>query len=100
MAKTKEARSSVDVQERDLALLRSLFESRIMTTAHVAAVHFDGKKEAAKKRLQKLKAAGFIGERARRAYEPSLLFLAAPALSLLRQRGILSEYPEIALPAI
>jgi len=48
-------------------------DPRIMTSAHVAALYFAGKKEAAKKRLQKLKAAGFVvnenaGERTRPFY--------------------------------
>jgi len=43
---------SIDLQERDFALLRGLFESRVMTAAHIASLYFDGKKEAAKKRLQ------------------------------------------------
>jgi len=45
------------LQSRDFDLLHGLFESRIMTTAHIATMYFDGKREAAKKRLQKLKAA-------------------------------------------
>lgn len=91
---------SVSLQERDLALFRSLFESRVMTTAHVAALHFDEKKEAAKKRLQRLKAAGFITERRRKAYEPSVLFLTRKAFKLLRELGILADYPRLALPTL
>jgi ribosome biogenesis protein Tsr3 len=64
---------SIDLRERDLELLRGLFESRIMTAAHIATLYFDDKKEATKKRLQKLKAAGLIRERRRRAYEPAVL---------------------------
>lgn len=86
---------SVDLQSRDLALLRGLFESRVMTSAHVAAIYFSGKKEAAKKRLQKLKTAGLIGERVRRVYEPSVLYLTRKAFAFLRERGVLSEYPQL-----
>ncbi|MFH0957633.1 MAG: replication-relaxation family protein [Pseudomonadota bacterium] len=82
-------------QNRDLAILRGLFESRIMTSIHLAALYFDGRKEAAKKRLQKLKAAGLIGERKRRVYEPSVLFLTRKALTFLREQGVLSEYPQL-----
>jgi len=56
---------ALQLQDRDLALLRGLFESRVMTNDHAAALYFDGKSEAAKKRLQKLKAAGFRKERGR-----------------------------------
>jgi len=50
----------ISLQDRDLALLRGLFESRVMTNNHAAALYFDGKGEAAKKRLQKIKADGLI----------------------------------------
>jgi hypothetical protein len=85
----------VQIQKRDLALLISLFESRLMSSAHVAALHFDGKKEAAKKRLQKLKGAGLLGERPRRASEPAVHFLTAKAFALLRTHGVLNKYPKL-----
>jgi len=85
----------VEIQERDFSILRGLFESRIMTSAHIATLHFDGKPEAAKKRLQKLKAAGLLGERKRRPYEPSVLFLTRQALALLDAQGVLAEYPRL-----
>ncbi len=75
MSGPKSVTDSVNLQERDLALFRNLFESRVMTAAHVSVLHFDGKAEATKKRLQRLKAAGFITERRRKAYEPAVLFL-------------------------
>jgi hypothetical protein len=87
--------SSLDLQPRDLALLRGLFECRIMTAAHVAALHFDDKREYAKKRLQKLKAAGLIGERKRRVNEPSVLFLTRKAFLLLSRDGHLSGFPQL-----
>jgi hypothetical protein len=70
---------SLQLQERDLALLRGLFECRVMTKEHATALYFDGKGEAAKKRLQKIKAAGLITERPRRAFEPSVLSLTVKA---------------------
>jgi len=82
-------------QPRDLALLRDLFESRVMTSAHVAALHFAGSREAAKKRLQKLKTAGFVTERTRRPTEPAALFLTAKAFAHLREHGVLAEYPTL-----
>ena len=56
----------LDLQQRDFEVLCGLFESRVMAAGHIAALYFDGKREAAKKRLQKLKAAGLISERKRR----------------------------------
>lgn len=96
MSATNAKFDSMKIQDRDLALLRNLFESRVMTAGHVATLHFDGKKEAAKKRLQKLKAARLIGERTQRVNEPSVLFLTRQAFTLLESEGILKEYPPIA----
>lgn len=87
--------SDFKVQERDISILRGLFESRIMTLSHIAELFFAGRKEAAKKRLQKLKAAGLIGERARRVYEPSVLYLTRRAFALLQENGTLAEYPAL-----
>jgi len=81
----------IQLQERDLLLLRGLFESRVMTLAHATSIFFDGHAEAAKKRLQKLKAARLIGERRRRVWEPSVLFLSIDGFGLLRDRGILAD---------
>lgn len=100
MSALKQPRNSFNLQERDLALLRDLFESRIMTAAHTAALFFDGKREATKKRLQKLKAAGLIGERARRVYEPAILFLTDQGIKLLKERGMLTDYPALSMPAL
>ena len=66
-----------------------------MTIAHITALHFHGKKEAAKKRLQKLKTAGLIGERKRRVNEPSVLFLTRKCFGLLNEQGLLSEFPKL-----
>jgi hypothetical protein len=66
-----------------------------MTSSHIATLHFEGKREYTKKRLQKLKAAGFIVERKRNANEPSVLFLTRKAFTLLKNDGHLSEYPAL-----
>jgi hypothetical protein len=87
--------NAISFQHRDLSLLRDLFESRVMTSAHAAALHFGGSRDAAKKRLQKLKAAGYIGERPRCSTEPSVLFLTAKAFSHLRAEGVLTQYPAL-----
>src|ERR1017187_4668266 len=95
MGTLKQPKNSFSLQERDLALLKSLFESRVMTAGHVARLYFDGKREATKKRLQKLKAEGLVTERSRRAFEPSLLFLAPKGLAVLKERGVLLEFPSL-----
>lgn len=92
---------SLALQDRDFALLRGLFESRVMTAEHIAPQFFDGSREAAKKRLQKLKGAGLITARARRSMnEPVVLFLTRKALTVLQDKGILSEYPSLSLTTL
>jgi hypothetical protein len=86
-------RNNIQIQPRDLALLRGLFESRVMTASHISTLYFEGKCEYAKKRLQKLKAAGFIGERKRNVNEPSVLFLTRKGFAHLKSEGQLSEFP-------
>ena len=66
---------TIELQDRDVALLRGLFEARVMTLGHIATFHFDGRMEAATKRVQKLKRAGILHERPRRVYEPSIVCL-------------------------
>lgn len=89
----KAALDSIILQERDIVFLRGLFDSRVMTAAHVTALYFDGRAEAAKKRTQKLKAAGLVAERRRKRFEPAVLFLAEAALRELKSRGLLAGYP-------
>jgi hypothetical protein len=67
--------TTLSITPRDVKILRGLLESRIMTRAHAAALYFDGKVEATKKRIQKLQSAGFIGERRGQWNERSILFL-------------------------
>ena len=86
-------------QERDIQILRELFESRVMTAAHVAAFHFGGSKEAAKKRLQKLKAAELISERRRHVNEPSILFLTRKGFALLSSENLLAAFPRLSATA-
>ena len=92
--------AALQLQDRDIALLRGLFECRAMTTEHATALYFDNKNHAANKRLQKLKSCGFIGERPRRAFEPSVLFLTRKGLTLLQERGVLAQYPSLDLSAL
>lgn len=85
--------NSIHLQKRDLALLRGLFESRVMTAGHVAILYFDSKREYTKKRLQRIKAAGLISSRSQRMNEPAVLFLTRKGFTLLKSEGQLSEYP-------
>jgi len=88
--------SPKQITQRDYSLLRGLFESRIMTLAHAAAIYFEGRNEAAKKRVLTLKKLGYIAERPRlRAYDPSILFLTKKGFHLLHQEGHVSDYPSI-----
>jgi Replication-relaxation len=86
---------ALELQARDLLLLRGLFESRVMTQAHICALYFSGKSEATKKRLQKLKAHKLIGERPRRVYAPSILFLSKQGFVELLSREMLKDYPRL-----
>jgi hypothetical protein len=100
MATSKIRTNVLQLQNRDHTLLRGLFECRVMTAGHIATIYFNGKREYTKKRLQKLKAAGFIRERKRQVNEPSVLFLTRKAFVTLQNRGDLSDYPRLALTAL
>ncbi len=89
--------SEINFQPRDIELLTSLFESRLMTARHITDLYFQGKSEAAKKRLQKLKSTGMISEKRRRCYEPSILFLSVKGYRFLKENGNFSDYPKDAL---
>jgi hypothetical protein len=71
-----------------------------MTLSHISRLYFEGRDEAAKKRAQKLKAAGFISERVRRATERSVLFLARKGFEALHNEGHLSEFPPLSWKAL
>ena len=83
----------VELQERDLDILVSLFECRVMNLAHITSLFFAGKTEAAKKRVQKLKAGGFLRERKRRIGDPSVLHIGTKAFAALRESGKLDRFP-------
>jgi len=87
----------LQIGERDIAVLRGLFESRVMMIAHASALFFDGHLEYAKKRLRLLKAEGLIAERERRPNEPSVLRLSRDGLRLLSENGCLIGYPKAAV---
>ncbi len=96
----KSGLTSFDLQARDVELLHGLLCCRVMTVGHVASLYFEGRSEAAKKRLQKLKAAGLIGERPRRSFEPAILYLSRKGFVLLGAEGVLQQYPQLSLPAL
>jgi hypothetical protein len=85
----------IHIQPRDIALLRDLFESRLMTRTHAAALHFDDKSEACKKRIQRLIAAGLIGERVQGVGKSSILFFTWKAVSFLREGGHFTGFPHL-----
>ena len=89
----------IDLQERDLDIFVGLFECRVMTLAHIADLYFEGKGEAAKKRVQKLKRAGFLRERNKRVGDPSVLHIATKAFSVLGESGRLGRFPHIRIKA-
>lgn len=80
---------------RDDQLRVGLFESRLMSTSHVAQLYFDGRIEAAYKRLQKLKADGYLTERPRRAAEPAVVSITRKAFNALLDRGLLHSFPDL-----
>src|SRR5437588_11704360 len=89
---------TAEIQDRDLDILRGLFEARLMTAEHIAAIYFEGRYEAARKRLAKLKTAGYVGERPRRAYDPAVLFLTRKAFAALCASGAIADLPHINWP--
>src|ERR1051326_4543796 len=90
----------IALQPRDFSLLRGLFDSRVMTLSHISRLYFEGRDESAKKRLQKLKAAGLVSERARRAYDRSILFLTRKGFQALFDEGQLSQFPHLSWKAL
>jgi hypothetical protein len=97
---TSSGAGGVRLQSRDLDLLQGLFESRVMTLRHVTALYFAGKREAAKKRVQRLKAGGYLRERPRDRHEPSVLILAPKGYAVLQDEGHLEGYPRIGWKAM
>jgi hypothetical protein len=67
----------------------------MMTLAQATALHFDGRYDAASKRMQILKAAGYIGDRRKRIGAPSVLFLTKKAFDHLTAEGRIRDYPKL-----
>ena len=71
-----------------------------MTQAHIGTLHFEERREAAKKRLQKLKAEGYLKARPRNICEPGMLQISRKGLAALETKGILREYPPLSIDAL
>lgn len=92
----RERRLSVIVTERDVLILRELFDSRILTTAQLSDIHFDGKLAAAKQRLYLLKRAKLIVGRSRTSpAEPEPLKLTRHGFDWLRTNGAINDFPRL-----
>lgn len=91
------AAKGIALQERDLAVLEGLFVSRIMQRDHLAAIYFDGRDEAAKRRVQMLRGAGYIGEQnpTRAPNEKAIYRLMRRGFEALKQHGRLSSYEQM-----
>src|SRR5262245_41539785 len=87
-------KSNAEVTPRDALLLRELYETRLMTIQQAALLYFNGSYEAAKKRIQKLKAVRLIRERVRKISEPSILSLAKAGFEVLLNDGHLDGIPK------
>jgi hypothetical protein len=87
--------AALRLQPRDFQLLRGLFECRMMTLSHATALFFEDRYESASKRVQALKAAGYVRDRRRGIGQPSLLYLAKRAFDLLKAEGRLADYPHL-----
>ena len=86
---------AVQLQPRDYRLLRSLFECRTMTLSQATALFFEGRYEAARKRIQILRRAGYIGDKRRKIGEESVLFLTKLAFERLSADGRLTDHPSL-----
>lgn len=87
--------AGIKILPRDIMLLRALYECRVMTLAHIAMLHFEGKAPATKQRVQKLKRAGLIAARQRHVSEPAVHYLTSKGLQLLLANDHLQEYPKL-----
>lgn len=100
MNSSKHRPAGFHIQERDLSLLRGLFECRVMNAKHIAVLYFEGRAEYAKKRIQQLKAKGYVRARLRLPSAPAVLYLGREGLRLLQDSGALADYPPFSRPAL
>lgn len=93
MSKTREL--AIHISPRDVAILHDMLLSRVMTLRQIAAIHFDDKPEAAKKRLQKLKTAGFVNEERPRRYEAASLAISWAGYEILKEADSSLSIPSL-----
>ena len=90
--------SGFQLQERDLELLRSLFECRVMTIRHMSKIHFGGHFEATRKRARRLRDEGFIAERPSQRGTQSIFLITQRGFNILVNHGQLAHYPNVSWP--
>ncbi len=88
------------IQPHDIELFFGLFESRLMTLKHIAALYFNKSndpEEAAKKRVQKLKRDGMIKELLRLPRDPGIIVLEKKGFDelLASKKKDLTRYPDL-----
>ncbi len=87
--------NNLHLTARDRAVLIGLFEARVFTLKQLAKLYFEDRYEMTKKRLQKLKAAGYVRALNRAPFQPSALVLAKKGFLAVRHAEELARYPEI-----
>lgn len=83
------------LQPRDIAIFRGLFESRLATLEQLAALYFDDRYDAAAKRVQLLKHAGFLTDRRLSVGERSVPYLTKRGYDQLAASGNVDGFPRL-----
>lgn len=87
MAPTPAQEPSIAIQKRDLLILHEIAESPACLRRHIAAAFFEGRYEAAKKRLQALAKAGYVENADTSKTGRSIVCLTAKGRETLREEG-------------
>lgn len=86
----------LEIQPRDTAMFRGLYESRVMTIEQIAKLYFAGRREMARKRITKLKAAGFLTYRAKDSVcSETVVILAKAGYEQLVAAGAILDLPQL-----
>jgi hypothetical protein len=89
-------RPSIVITQRDVCILRDLFDSRILTAQQIADIHFNASRNAAKQRLWALKRSGYIAARfGTSPGTPEPIRLTREGFEHLRQTGNIDDYPRL-----